>query len=161
MTWLNSTVADWRKFHTLTRAEKWLLVVSMLLLPVVVEIHRAFGLRRAQCALKRFLPGRANASYPMRESVRHAQSLSRIVQIAANRTPWNTTCLQQSVYLHWTLTRRGIDSHLRIGVRRRSGVFEAHAWVECLGHAINESKNVEVRFSPFPRGINNPMVSRR
>jgi hypothetical protein len=47
------------------------------------------------------------------------------------------------------LGRHGIETDLRIGVRRALGQFEAHAWVELDGIALNDSNDVGQRYSPF------------
>jgi hypothetical protein len=151
MDWLKSRSADWQNYSDLSRQEKWLLAVSMLLVPIVVLAHRLLGLNRVQWTLNRFLPYRASAPYSEHESTRLACSISRIVRIAANRCLCQSTCLQQSVLLQRLLAQRGIDTDLRIGVSKRDGIFEAHAWVEFRGHALNESADVKVRFVTFPR----------
>ena len=38
---------------------------------------------------------------------------------------------------------------MRIGVRRRLGRLEAHAWVEHLGHVLDDDADVADRFAPF------------
>jgi hypothetical protein len=46
--------------------------------------------------------------------------------------------LEKSLTLWWLLRREGIVSSVRIGARKASGKFEAHAWVERDGAALNE-----------------------
>jgi hypothetical protein len=48
------------------------------------------------------------------------------------------SCLAKSMTLWWLLGRQGIASHLRIGIRKENEQFEAHAWVERDGAALNE-----------------------
>lgn len=158
MGWLKSGIADWRTLCHLSRQEKWMLAVSILLLPLVVLAHRLFGLSRVQWALDRFLPYHVCASFSQGQSIRLACSISRIVRIAATRGLCHATCLQQSVLLHWVLAKRGIVSDVRIGVSKRNGKFEAHAWVECLGYVVNDCKDVAVQYSPFPRRISGTLT---
>ena len=49
---------------------------------------------------------------------------------AARNLFFHTNCLEQSLVLWWLLRRRGIAADLRIGARKDSDRFEAHAWVE-------------------------------
>ena len=50
----------------------------------------------------------------------------------------------------WRLLRReGIPCELKLGARRDAGPFEAHAWVECAGVALNESEPTLARYSAF------------
>lgn len=150
MDWLRSKRADWRNFVTLSGQEKSILAVSMLLLPVFGLAHRLLGLRRLQSGLNRIPPLRYAAPGSGRTALSTARSVSRVVQIAARRGPFCATCLQQSIYLRWLLARYGIDSSVRIGVRKVDGHFEAHAWVEYLGEVLNDGAAVGSRFAPFP-----------
>jgi transglutaminase-like putative cysteine protease len=45
------------------------------------------------------------------------------------------TCLPKSIALAWMLRGMGVDATVRIGVRIDAG-FEAHAWVESNGVAV-------------------------
>src|SRR5947207_11804787 len=49
------------------------------------------------------------------------------------------TCLPKSLALAWFLRRWGSDANVCIGTRKDNGRFEAHAWVEVAGVAINEA----------------------
>jgi len=40
-----------------------------------------------------------------------------------------------------------------IGVRKATGRFEAHAWVELRGVVLNDSADVRERFAAFDRAI--------
>jgi hypothetical protein len=51
------------------------------------------------------------------------------VRVAARHVP-AATCLTQAIALHLELARRHVASHLVVGVARRDGRFEAHAWVD-------------------------------
>lgn len=64
-------------------------------------------------------------------------------------------CLARSLVLWWLLQRRGIDSEIRIGVRRsRQGAgMEFHAWVEHRGAVINDAADIREHFATFDRAI--------
>jgi hypothetical protein len=79
--------------------------------------------------------------------------MARLVDAAARRGPYSATCLPRSLTLWWLLRRRGIDSYLRIGVRKAAGRIEAHAWVELRGLVLNDQGDVSQRFAPFDRPI--------
>lgn len=150
MGWLKSRRADWRNFRGLSAEEKRLLALSTALLPLLVLAHRFFGLRRVQVVLDQFLPKRGGANEVSPECIRFGLVASRMVQIAAKHGVCRVTCLQKSVLLRWLLARRGIQGDLRIGVRKREGQLEAHAWVELLGQALNDGADVGMRYAPFP-----------
>ena len=71
----------------------------------------------------------------------------RWINLAA-RYPFRwALCLQRSLALCLWLERRGVVCQLRIGVRKRAGVLEAHAWVEYHGCVLNDSQSVSRRFA--------------
>ena len=51
------------------------------------------------------------------------------------------------------LRRNGIDSELRIGVRRGDGAFQAHSWVEYAGLVLNDWEGQRREFRAFGRSI--------
>jgi hypothetical protein len=59
------------------------------------------------------------------------------------------TCLAKSLTLWWLLERQGIESHLRIGTRKKNENFEAHAWVERDGVALNEPEEHHRHYAAF------------
>jgi Transglutaminase-like superfamily len=61
--------------------------------------------------------------------------LGRIVEANLGRLPGDTRCLTRSLVLVRMLARRGIASHLVIGVQAQPA-FTAHAWVELDGHPL-------------------------
>ena len=56
------------------------------------------------------------------------------------------TCLPRALALQRMLARRGVDSVLRIGVRKEAEAIAAHAWVEVDGRAVGEPEAIETRF---------------
>jgi hypothetical protein len=57
--------------------------------------------------------------------------------------------LEQSLALWWLLGRQGIESSVRIGTRKSGDKFEAHAWVECDGVALNEEGEPHKHYAAF------------
>ncbi len=78
-----------------------------------------------------------------------AALVARVVRLAANHGPFRANCLKQSLVTWWFLRRNGMESTLRIGVRKEAALLEAHAWVECFGQPLNEGSDIHERFSPF------------
>ena len=62
------------------------------------------------------------------------------------------TCLPKSLTLHRMLTRRGIDSQIKIGANKTSLGISAHAWVEVDGEAIGESETTIASFNVLDAG---------
>ena len=57
--------------------------------------------------------------------------------------PWRRTCLTRSAVLYHLLRSGGIPVELRIGVQKRDGVLEAHAWLEAPSSPVPFSTAVE------------------
>ena len=74
---------------------------------------------------------------------------ARVVRAAARHGLGNPSCLEESLVLVYLLRRQGIDSQLRIGVKKNIPKFEAHAWVECGGVALNEVVALHDHYAPF------------
>jgi hypothetical protein len=74
---------------------------------------------------------------------------SRLVCAAARNSPIPSTCLERSLAQWWLLARQGIAAQLRIGVRKESGKFTAHAWVEYDGVAIGEPESSHLHYAAF------------
>ena len=132
----------WRKWRALPQADR------LLLLRASVMLVRA----RATLSSTDFRPdpddcaGEAWAT----ERLDRARHVARLVGMAAAVTPVRVACLHRSVVLWSLLRQEGLPCRLRLGAGElREGPFEAHAWVECGGVALNEQETHLVRFRPF------------
>jgi hypothetical protein len=137
----------------LSWAERRLLAQALALLPLTALALWAMGFRRWQALVARLTPvvdagGRDEAAV-----IREGRATARLVEAAARRGPYRASCLPRSLALWWLLRRQGIESDLRIGVRKEAGLFEAHAWVELRGLVLNDSGDVGERFAAFDRAI--------
>jgi len=77
----------------------------------------------------------------------------RMVRAAVRNSPGHPTCLEESLALWWLLGRQGIRSSLRVGVRKDGEKFEAHAWVERDGMALNEPESKHKHFAAFDAAL--------
>jgi len=84
--------------------------------------------------------------------LREARNTAWIVNGVSKRLPGHYSCLVRSLALERILEKRGIYSTVQIGVINQSDTaeFKAHAWVECNGEVINDSKETISRFTPIP-----------
>ena len=78
----------------------------------------------------------------------HILRVARLVEIAARYSPVGATCLTEALALAWLLGRGGIATNVRIGVARRAGRVEAHAWLEREGRPIYGLSN-ERSYAPL------------
>ena len=83
------------------------------------------------------------------ESLHEAHRTARMVNAAAHRVPYDATCLRRSLVLWWLLRRHGINSRLRIGVRREKEGVLAHAWVECQECVLNDPADISQHYVPL------------
>ena len=141
-----------RRFLGLPPADRRLFMQAELLFVLTWTGLRIVGFRRCQNLLSRLA-----TRHHTRGSVADVSSSTlrtvSMVRAAARHTLGKPTCLSQSLVC-WTLLRRqGIESDLRIGTRRESGKFEAHAWVEYQGQVLNDRPDVRQRFAAFDQPI--------
>jgi hypothetical protein len=146
-------VANWRRLWQLSWAERWLLAQALVLLPLTAVALWAVGFRRWQIVLAWLAPTCDSAGRDEADLLREGRATARLVDAAARRGMCRASCLPRSLTLWWLLRRRGMDSHLHIGVRKETGRFEAHAWVEWRGAVLNDGADVRDRFAAFDRPV--------
>src|SRR5215207_5385390 len=150
-------MSKWRKLWRLSGSELLLLVQSGFALPAVAALIRIKGLRNCQASLARLTRAASHSgAEALGPDEQHARAVARMVRAAAAHGPFRANCLQQSVTLWWLLRRRGLESGIRSGTRKEGGRFDAHAWVEFQGLALNESRDVHTRYTAFEQPVNSP-----
>ncbi len=80
----------------------------------------------------------------------------RMVRAAEHYSFVRVTCLEESLLLWYLLQSQGIDVAIRIGVRKPQGNFEAHAWVERDGVALNQTDEQHRHYHPFDNEVPKP-----
>lgn len=73
------------------------------------------------------------------------------VAMAGALYPGRAKCLEQSIVLFYVLRRAGVPAQFRMGVQPYP--FLAHAWVEYLGHPLNDVAEHVKRFALLPDGL--------
>jgi hypothetical protein len=132
----------------------------MFLRAVVLLPWVAWKLKRAgfQAARRSLLQGPAKESNPLSETelMRRAALTARMVRAASRHGMGSPSCLEESLVLVHLLQRQGIAAQLRIGVEKNTPKFEAHAWVECCGAALNEIDALHDHYAPFEAEFSQP-----
>lgn len=77
------------------------------------------------------------------------QRLRRLVGVAGRNHVCRVRCLHRALVLQWLLGRRGIATHLQIGVRKEADELSAHAWLTHAGYPIGEPPGVAEGFAPL------------
>ena len=137
-----------RRFSALERPAQELFLHAIVLLPLVALSLRWRGFGATQAALKRFLSN----VHPERDPAlvsKDATVIAHMVKAADRHGLVHPSCLAKSLTLWWLLARQGISSHLRIGIRKEEEKFEAHAWVERNGTALNEPDEHHHHYAAF------------
>jgi len=79
-----------------------------------------------------------------------ARRLAHAVSLASRRGVFRPNCLVRSLALSRMLEREQVPGwHVRIGVRERTGRFEAHAWVELGAEVLADSSEHVASFEPL------------
>ena len=148
-----------RRFSALERPAQELFLRAVVLLPLVALSLRWRGFRATQAALQRFL---SNAKPEPDAALvsKDAAVTAHMVNAADRHGMVHPSCLAKSLTLWWLLARQGISSNLRIGIRKEKEKFEAHAWVECDGAALNEPDERHHHYAAFDAAFSSPPEER-
>jgi hypothetical protein len=143
-----------RRFSLLNAEGRGIFLRAAVLLPTISASLRIRGFRSTQEFLLRFLPLDHQASQEgdmacVQRDQDGTQLTARMVNAAVRHAWPAATCLEKSLALWWLLRRRRIACEFRIGARKIGGKFEAHAWVECDGLALNEPLQEHRHYATF------------
>jgi hypothetical protein len=135
-----------RRFRALDGQAQGMFLRAMLALPLVSQSLRWRGLRATQESLQR---RQAPGGKPTKFEKEKLEVTVRMVKAAVRHSPGHPSCLEESLTLWWLLARQGISSEVRIGIRKQAENFEAHAWVERDGMALNEPEAKHRHYAAF------------
>ncbi len=129
---------------------------ASFLLPLVKVSLRWRGYNETYTSLQRGLEAIIPPAGEPRGISDQVRGTCRMVGAAQRRSPLKITCLEQSLVLWYLLRRQGIAARLRIGVRKSDEKFEAHAWVEHEGEALNQPVQLHRHYAAFEQEISEP-----
>jgi Transglutaminase-like superfamily len=136
-----------RRFSALEAGARGIFLRAALLLPLISLSLRMRGFGATQGTLQKFLPSLDQQTTTSRGP--NVDLIARMVRAAVHHGVGHPTCLEESLALWWLLGRRGIASQLRIGIKKQSPKFEAHAWVELGGAPLNEPETPHQHYAAF------------
>lgn len=148
-----------RRFSELEPGARGIFLRAALLLPLISLSLRMRGFRATQTSLQKFLPSLDQITTISPGP--SANLTARMVRAAVHHGVGHPTCLEESLALWWLLGRRRIASQLRIGIRKQSPRFEAHAWVELGGVPLNEPETPHQHYAAFEGEISAVPPERR
>lgn len=146
-----------RRFRALPKPAQIIFLRAAVLLPWVAVRLRISGFQATKKALLR---GAQFPPTPSKASHERMAMAARMVRAAARHGVSSPSCLEESLVLLHALAAQGIAAQLRIGVKRNQPKFEAHAWVECGGVALNESDALHDHYAPFDVEFSNQAAGR-
>jgi hypothetical protein len=135
-----------QRFRALDPRARRLFLRAAVVLPFVSMSLRWRGFRATQASLRNDLSP-SLAANPV--TIEQIAMTVQMVRAASRHGFVRASCLEESLTLWWLLAKQGISSDLRIGVRKDAQSFEAHAWVERDGVALNEPEARHVHYSAF------------
>jgi hypothetical protein len=139
----------WGKFLALSNRDRLNLFSFSLLLPLMDSGLRVLGyprLRGLLAAYPRNLPKYKGTETDAVEASKH---VSNLVSVASRYGLYHATCLRRSLLIWWWLRRMGIQTELRIGVKKVDGQLYAHAWIKLGNEIVTDDTDVERSFSAF------------
>ena len=142
-----SPLARWRQ---LPADERALALRLLWLLPLIDLSLRSAGFQRSRGWLSRLLPSEGVLLEVSPASLADAQRLAWLARAVGARSLWRTSCLRQALAVWLLLRRRRLPAELKIGVVRRAPPFQAHAWVELGGVALDPEAAAHAAFPPLP-----------
>ncbi len=122
------------------------------MLPLMALTLWLLGFTRTQSMLATLAPIDKHSGPGQKQTtVYQAHVTAKMVTVAAQRGPFRTSCLPQSLVLWWLLRCQKIESELCLGVRKGASAIEGHAWVEYLGLSLDGASELQEGFAPFKR----------
>jgi hypothetical protein len=122
---------------------------AAFLLPFIRIKLRLGGYRKTLQYLQNRLNSRSDSSSSDQHNSSALQMTCRMVRAAEHYSPGQSTCLEQALLLWYLLQTQGIPATVKIGVRKQSDKFEAHAWVEQNGLALNQLDEQHHHYAAF------------
>jgi hypothetical protein len=132
-----------KRFRSLPSADRAELLRMVLRTTFFRILLILFGFKKARATASRT----HRNSRPVPDAL-EVQRLARCARWAARSGLVRSPCLAASLALAWTLHRRGVETTLLLGVQRRAGALEAHAWLECDGKLLMDTSDGE-SFAPL------------
>ena len=142
-------MSKWAKYQSLPVEDRFKLIAYAFLLVLVQIALNWFGYQKVYTFLVSHPRKHNIISGQTKEALDEAKHCAYLVSIAARYGIIRATCLRQALLVFWLLRRRGIQTDLRIGVRREGESIFAHAWLKYGEDVITEGSLVEKNFSVF------------
>ena len=140
-----------RKIRTFRRLEPNLrrMALEIVLLPLTVRAGFVLAGTVRTTRLLSAWSRRNNVNRVPDASAKLIADAVRLQRIVRGSLGIGGTCLVRSLVLQAVMRRRGLETALRIGVRKVGAVAEGHAWLEYQGTPVNETTGVTSTYVLF------------
>lgn len=145
-----------QRYRALPADARGLFCRAAFLGPLIGTSLRFRGYRKTRDWLQKRLNRTVIQTLDANESSARLDLACRMVRAAEHYSLYRATCLEQSMLLWYLLQEKGIAATIRIGVRKPAGKFEAHAWIERDGLALNQSDEQHRHYHAFDDQLTNP-----
>jgi len=145
-----------QRYRALDPATRALFWRALLLLPQVAMLLRLRGFNKTKDVLQAQRTTDSPTKLQPGQAPEVVAQTCRMIHAAAHYGWYHPTCLVESLALWHLLQKQGVPASLRIGVRRDTAKFEAHAWVEFAGQALNQASEPHRHYAAFDSGSTDP-----
>ncbi len=145
-----------QRYSALSPEARKLFRRAVLLRPLLRAALRVRGYNKTREWLQTRLDRQAITPLKTNGIPARVEVTCRMVRAAEHYSFVRGTCLEQSLLLWYLLQTSGISTVIRIGVRKPEGKFEAHAWVERDGVALNQTHQEHRHYHPFDKELPKP-----
>ncbi len=137
------------RFRQLKSVDRRIVLEAWVALPTIHFLLCLLGFKRTLALLSQV--GSRKSATPASEWNPRAWHIMRLTRLAARRGVVQGNCLSQSLTLWWLLHQSGIESELRVGVRKEANQFLAHAWIELAGFPLNDRVEAVRQYAMFEK----------
>lgn len=138
-----------QRYRALDPEARKLFWQAAMLLPLTSFCLRLRGFKKTQQRFQRKLSPIDLRDAVPRGSAEAVERTCRMVKAGVRYGAGHPTCLAESLVLWYLLQKQTIPARLRIGVRKSKEKFEAHAWVEFAGRALNQIDEAHQHYAAF------------
>ena len=145
-----------QRYNALEPASRRMFQRAAILLPWLRWSLRLRGYSKTFASLHKRVPPAAKETENRPGEPEEVRAACRMVIAALRYSLLQYTCLEESLTLWYLLRKQGIAAYLRIGVRKENEKFEAHAWVEHRGEALNQDEAMHRHYAAFEQDLQEP-----
>ncbi len=139
-----------RQFRGLSYSDKFYFLGLSLLVPIIKICLHLFGFNRVANFFKHSAKNKKNSVSDLKKIKKYDDLLAFFYRFF----PLNHMCLPVSLAFWWLLQREGIETDLRLGMKKDDKTkFLAHAWIEHRGVPFKADKDVREKYTALKESI--------